>query len=752
MSMSLQTPSSNAQRNGLPLSSRQYCSDASLVLVGFPGAGKKTLGIIAAVALRRQLVDFVAFFQQRHGMPPHGYIAAHGSERYRKLEIELTGEILREYRKGCAIVGLGWLASRQQQILLEEFASHHPVVYIRRDPSDLQRFITTSQDKFERMWDTGNSFFESCSNLEFYNLTEGSVNEACTTPPAYLKLKETERTFVKFLHRIWGREHQARYSADPFSPSYTYALQVPLACLEGQFQSYEELENGADAINLKLEVSDLHDRKMSESIARAVATLRRHSRALVIVDIITPSVPDIRSYHNLLGIALRMLPDAITYSIACGNELAQEVVAAKGYVKSIATYHQEYPLARNETFTELLSLHKQAQDIGFDAIQITGTSTLPADVLPGASFPHTLVKESLMPIIAYDTGFFGRTSVCLNPTLSPVVPETMKSTGVTLREAEMAVSACFLCRRKKFGIFGQRLSHTLSPIMHNAAYTACGLPYIYGTVERERLPDIREILDDESYGGLAVSLPYKTEVLPYLDEISPEALDINAVNTVVLHQEYQPNGVRKTVRKGYNTDYLGIRDCIYKHLSPANAIRDGSTALIIGAGGMAHAAIYACYQLGVRHICVYNRTPSNAQRLVDYYRKWVNSKGTEPLHLTILSSADDPWPAHLRPTTIIVSCIPGQRCDAELRSAFDIPDQWLQSKTGGVFVEVAYDPLETRLMRWMSQHIPRGWIIVDGLSVLVEQGIAQYELFTKRPAPIHVMRRAVQQAIRDRAV
>ncbi|OGM43839.1 pentafunctional AROM polypeptide [Aspergillus bombycis] len=750
--MSFQASSSNAHYNGLPSSSRRYSSDASLVLVGFPGAGKKTLGIMAAVALRRQLVDFAAFFQQRHGMPPHGYIATHGSERYRKLELDVTEEILTEHPKGCVVVGLGWLASRQQQVLLEEFASRHPVLYIRRDRRDLQQLIATSQDKFERMWEAGNAFFESCSNLEFYNVTEGSTDETRSALPAYLKLKETERTFVRFLHRIWGREQRTRHSADPFSASYTYALQLPMACLEGQFEAYYEIENGADAINLKVQLSDFQGRRPAEAVAKAVAMLRRHSRALVIVDIIPFSLPDIISYRNLLGVALRSIPDAITCSLAHGDDLAQEVVAAKGYIKAIATYHQEYSLAGNESLPELLTLRDKAQSIGFDAVQITGESTAPGDIFPGISLPHSGAKDPLIPTIAYDTGLFGRTSVCLNPTLSPVVLDTMGSTGVTLREAEMAVSACFLRRRKIFGIFGQQLSHTLSPTMHNAAYAACGLPYTYGTAERERLSDIREILDDENYGGVAVTLPYKTEVLPYLDEISPEALDINAVNTVVLHHEYQPNGIRKTIRKGYNTDYLGIQDCIYKHLSPANAIRDGSTALIIGAGGMAHAAIYASYQLGVRHICVYNRTFSNARRLVDYYRNWVESKNKAPLHLTILSSPDDPWPTHLRQPTIIVSCIPGQKCGIELSSALRIPDQWLQSKTGGVFVEVAYDPLETRLIKSMREHISRGWIIVDGLSVLVEQGIAQYELFTNRPAPVHVMRRAIQQSIRDRAV
>jgi shikimate 5-dehydrogenase len=209
-------------------------------------------------------------------------------------------------------------------------------------------------------------------------------------------------------------------------------------------------------------------------------------------------------------------------------------------------------------------------------------------------------------------------------------------------------------------------------------------------MQSQDLAGVHKLLDDEGHGGVTISLPYKSAVLPFLDEVSPDAKDINAVNTIVLEHKYQPDGKRVTIRRGYNTDYIGIRDCIDRHLSPANAVRDGTTALIIGAGGMAHAAIYACYELGVRSMCIYNRTRENAQKLAEYYHRWAQSMPGVNFRLDVLQSAEDSWPADLRPPTIVVSCIPTYQIGGESLVAMQLPDEWFESRTGGVFVEVSH--------------------------------------------------------------
>ncbi|KAL3452056.1 hypothetical protein BJX65DRAFT_320801 [Aspergillus insuetus] len=699
----------------LPVLSRSL-ADATLVLVGFHGAGKKTLGIIASVALRRRFIDIDAVFREQLGSSPQEYITHHGLPRYRTVEAELSQRLLETCDKGCVIVGLGGAASPQQRVLLRTFARTHPVVYIRRDEADLRQFITASQDKFKRFLQAGDSFFEACSNFEFFNLTLGDVQQTQGRAlPTSLKLKEAERVFVRFLHQVYGRPHRTLLSPDAFSPSRTLAIQVPLWWLDSD-EHLESLDAGADAVNLIVDTEDMGSSGFQSRLARSLALLRTHSRIPAIVDIRPSSDADPR-YCRVLEMALRLAPDAVTCSTMCAQDIIQRVIATKGWSKAIGTYHQSIPLGWDSQPSEVYTLPKKAEELGFECLRLTGESGASHDNIACVALRQSLAPRCKALLTMYNTGPLGRTSVCLNPVLSPVVLPDSGFVGVTLPDVQRALTACFMNPAKRFTIVGQAVQNSLSPVMHNAAYTACGLLHSYDVYKPNHLYQVQGLLEDPGYGGLAVSLPYKSAILAFLDQICPDARDINAVNTVVMERQYEPNGTEVTVRKGYNTDYIGVRHCIQKHLSPANAIREGTTALIIGAGGMA-----------LRRICIYNRTVENAEGLAEYYHEWAAKKRQETkLRIEVIRSASDPWPADFRLPSIVV-----------------------RSTTGGVFLEVAYGPCKTALLGQVLEYTSTGWIVVDGLSLLIEQGIAQYELFTKRPAPVHVMRRVIQEEARKR--
>ncbi|OJJ00776.1 hypothetical protein ASPVEDRAFT_40303 [Aspergillus versicolor CBS 583.65] len=732
--------SGNLSQGGFRSYTRQYSPDATIVLIGFPRAGKRTLGIIASVSLRRRFVDFDAVFKEHFDLSPQEYIAANGMAQYRTVEGQLSQELLSKCGKGCVIVGLGGVASQQQQTLLQQFAQDHPVIYIRRADSALRQLVTTSEDKFERYRQVGKAFFEACSNFEFFNLEESRPS---TRVPSSLKLKDTERVFVRFLNRIFGHNDSPLFSSDAFSPSHTFALQIPAPWLDSD-PDLEALDAGADAISLVVDLDTVDKTGPIHHLARYVAILRMSSRIPIVMDIRTTD-QHLDLYTDLLQMVLRLAPDAITCSINHNSSAIQTLNNIKGHTKKIATYHQAITLGWKGELPEIDTLPRMAQELGFECIRITGESALSADNLSCIALRQAVLQNSSISVIMYNTGILGRTSVCLNPILSPVMIPGYDGLGVTLSEAQKALTACFLNPKKHFTIVGQAVQHSLSPAMHNAAYSSCGLPHVYDALQANTLSDIRPILDDETYGGIAVSLPYKTAVLEYLDEINPDARDINAVNTVVLERQHQPDGSGKSIRKGYNTDYIGIRNCIYNHLSPANTIREGTTALIIGAGGMARAAIYACYQLGIRQICIDNRTVNNAQKLAAYYHQWAKAKFGTEFQLEVIRSVDDPWPVYMRLPTIVISCLPAQKIGSESLIDIRVSEKWLQSTTGGVFLEVAYGPCKTPLLEQMLEHTSTGWVVVDGLNLLVEQGIAQYELFTKRPAPVHVMRKVIQE-------
>lgn len=659
-------------------------SNTSLVLVGFFGSGKTTLGIIASMKLNAKLIEFDTFFTNKVGSTPQSYLASVGSAKYREVELQVTSELLSAHKNGCVIVGIGAMGSRQQKNLLQEFSQAHPVVYVRRDRTELQKFLGCTDAKFYQTFTAGNEFYESCSNFEFYNLTQRttSVDDVSTS---HLRLKEVEKSFQRFLHHLYGMEQTQPYSPDPLTPAYTYALQVPLPWFEDDRRDYKELETGADAINLLI---DLHSDPTAENLSMRIATIRTNSRVSVIIDVDKSAQMDQESHFKLVKIGLRLAPDILTVPLLWSDELINKVTSQKGTTKFIATYHHKCDWQHSE----LADLCKRAASLNFDAIRITSDCKVPACNIHCSSFAIQATESYNIPTSAYIVGRAGSTSVCLNPILSPVCLPSIKDNGISLKEAQKALYASFIRSRSKFTLFGKDLWHSPSPTMHNAAYEALGMPHTFHKLESSRFEEIWSLLNDDIHAGVAVSLPYKTTVLALLDDTSPAARDIQAVNTILLDRSTtSENGKSKPILRGYNTDYIGIRDCIYRNLSPANTIRDGSTALIIGAGGMARAAIYACHKLGLRNICIYNRTFDNAHKLAEYYNEWAKNKfstSNKSLRVQVLSSLDSSWPEGLRQPTIVISCIPVYQIGNQPSPSLQVPDYWLQSSTGGVCIDV----------------------------------------------------------------
>lgn len=675
----------------LSTSSRRYHADSTILLVGFIGAGKKTLGFIASAALRRRFIDFEAIFQTKYETTPQEFTAAHGFARYREVEIELCEELLSKYQHGCVIAGLGITGSFPRLGILSDFTKCHPVIYVRRDKEDLQQTIGADTDKFERIFKLGNTFFESISNFDFFNITQRPDHQSASKAHASLKLKNIERVFVAFLYRIFGKSQQRLFSTDPFSATHTYALHLSLNDLEGL--DLEVLDAGADAINLLLSPEDYSQEGCMDRLSYYMTMLRKHTRVSIIIDPIADSPRPSASYWKFLKDSLRLAPDGFTASTERA-EIFRQISSTKGHSKMIALHNQLGPLGRDSSAELISSFSSSLEDLRFDILRLTGQQAAAEDTLSCVSFGQWAREVLGIPVIAYNNSPGGRASRILNPTMSPVSISPNMNSAISMQEARQALSSLSVFSEKTFTIVGQDVQLSLSPAMHNAAYRFCGLPHTYKQQQIEDFGGIQAIFKSPAFGGLldgiTISLPFKADVLPLLQKVSPDAQDINAVNTVVLDYHVDSNGTKTPFYHGYNTDYIGIMDCIYSHLSPANAVRQGSTALIIGAGGMARAAVYSCYQLGVRRIFLYNRSPSNAHSLARYYNQWARSKGDEDFQVDVIPSKNDPWPAGVRLPTIVVSCIPGRHVGTCSPVELQISDKWLESRTGGVYVEVSF--------------------------------------------------------------
>ncbi|KAI4601178.1 hypothetical protein KJ359_012366 [Pestalotiopsis sp. 9143b] len=425
-----------------------------------------------------------------------------------------------------------------------------------------------------------------------------------------------------------------------------------------------------------------------------------------------------------------------------------------------------------------LSMYLKADSLGCHFVRLIRPATSSEENRQVSNFRAQIsqLEDAKAILIAYNSGTLGRTSAIFNDVLTETRPSTPNSTmitspgssqapSITALEATTALFSSFARDTLNFYVFGRDVDYSLSPAMMTSALRACGLPHQYRPWSTPTLQEIRHLTEDPLFGGGTVSYPLKVEALDLAHSISKHAQAIGAVNTLIpircLEKDGSvPTGARffKQITQsgpvqalhGENTDWIGIGTCVLRGLSPANAVTPSSSCLILGAGGMGRAAIYSMLRLGVRNIVVYNRTRSNAERVVSHLTKLVRDSESQKdgdissTRFSILTNIDEAWPDDFRLPSIIISCIPIEAYEEPSSPPFVIPKDYLANKTGGVALEIAYKTLDTPLIVQAKKEAARGWVVMDGLDILPEQGFAQFELFTVRRAPQHVMRSEIR--------
>ncbi|KKK19481.1 hypothetical protein AOCH_007419, partial [Aspergillus ochraceoroseus] len=569
-----------------------------------------------------------------------------------------------------------------------------------------------------------------------YSQWDAEVDQRAQTSTPFLMLKRLQRDFLRFVTFATGdiAELQNQLPLFPLSlqpiesRQFTYAATVPISSLLERDLDIEELESTADAFELKIDVSappSAHlglDSNLAGGISQMVARIRRN----IIVPLIYHVENTIRpasqyteplrrsdsSYLELLQHGLRLAPEFVTVDLSFDDSLLSQIVTAKGSTKVIGHYSVPQALPKGWDSPECLGLYERAKRLGCDMVRLTQPAASMDDNLAVQRFRHQIktMPGPQLPIIAYNSGALGRQSCCFNPILTPVTPRLLISEAsakglpmITLQEALDALYTSFVLDPMQFFLFGANVTYSLSPAMHNAAFKMCGMPHFYAIHQAPTLRGIKELVEAPNFGGTSVSLPYKTESIPLVHSMSPHARAIGAVNTLIpirkleessdnsLDMEKSRAGPIKGLH-GDNTDWIGICNCIRRGLSPANVIRPTTTALVIGAGGMARAAIYAMIYLGVQNIFIWNRTLSNSEKLAYHYnRQNLHAPGKSGPdyrpHIQILRSLHDNWPASYKQPTIICSCIPAHRIGDQPAPNFQLPPQWIESPTGGVVVD-----------------------------------------------------------------
>ena len=553
----------------------------------------------------------------------------------------------------------------------------------------------------------------------------------------FLTLKRVERDFLQFIAHAVGNARDLRkyHNSFPLSRlpieyrSFTYAISVTLSSLLKDDIDIENLESTTDAFELRINMADGDGDfpSLLDKISMCFANVRRDTIVPLIYHVDPfPETDGARrsgnAYLRLVEHGARLSPDFLTVDLSYSDAVISRIVARKGQSRVIAHYSSSVRSPHGWEDPKYMAMYKRAAKLGCDMVRLSQPATSMHDNLAVQLFRSKIkdLPEPRLPVIAYNTGHLGRLSSCFNPILTAVTHPTLNtdsvgddSPSITVSEAQKALFASFALDPMKFYVFGANVTYSLSPAMHNTAFKACGLPHEYRIHQSPTIQGLNTLVQDPHFGGCSLGLPYKTEVIPLLDSMSLHARAIGAVNTVLpirtleadgsipsetLTQEKSRAG-RVIALFGDNTDWIGIRNIVRRGLSPANAVRPSSTALVVGAGGMAHAAIYAVIQMGVQNIFIYNRTVTNALKLAEHYNRQ-DLHGCSPdgsqATVHVIKSLTEPWPAAYKQPTIIVSCIPQHSIGDVPAPNFTLPEQWIESPTGGVVTEVSSRLTERR--------------------------------------------------------
>jgi len=279
-------------------------------------------------------------------------------------------------------------------------------------------------------------------------------------------------------------------------------------------------------------------------------------------------------------------------------------------------------------------------------------------------------------------------------------------------------------KTRVLGVIGHPVEHTSSPAMHNAAIAALGLDYVYAAfpVRPEDLGRAIAGMRALNIRGLNVTVPHKVAVMALVDEVSPEARAIGAVNTLD-HSEGR--------LIGHNTDAFGVMQSLrldggLETLPPRVAL--------LGAGGAARAILYGLLQRPeVEHIALLNRTPEKAAALAAALDPGgqrvqpgaLDGSAAGPLHEAGLLINSTAIGMHPHPDA---SPLPDPTC----------------LHAGMVVLDIVYNPLETLLLRQARQ---AGAHPVDGLGMLARQGARAFEIWTGVEPPVEVMRAAALERL-----
>ena len=266
---------------------------------------------------------------------------------------------------------------------------------------------------------------------------------------------------------------------------------------------------------------------------------------------------------------------------------------------------------------------------------------------------------------------------------------------------------------KIYGVAGNPIRSSLSPIMMNTAFRRETVNAVYLALQTTKLSDLIKLVHDIPIQGISVTMPLKQEILAHLERTDPLSARIGACNTVLRAQDGK--------LYGFNTDVAGITGPLEKRMPLA-----GAKVLVLGAGGAARAAVFGLREKDA-NVFILNRTAETAQKLA-------RQSGSHTIRKEALAKTT---------FDVIINTTPVGMTGIKAAPILEAKD--LNTK---LVFDLVYNPLETPLIHLARQmSIP----IISGIEMFVHQGARQFEIWTGKPAPEEEMFRVVLHALRQQA-
>lgn len=477
---------------------RIFHPDASIILVGCRGAGKRTLGFIAAKHLGRRLLTEEHCFEQAVACSRVSFLQKYGRDALNEQMARVLAQTIGLNRNHCVIeCGTGTLSTETQAILLA-CTETNPVIYIHRSKEDLYHLLKLSPNDVERLL-AADQKHRDFSNLEYYNLLDSSGEEEIpsqttlrSTLMSSARLIRARQDFINFLDLIMGHTLTRSWMENPFSinaippehRSHTFALHLRLSTLLDPETDLDKLESSAEMVELIIDTWPDH---ILGIISTQVALIRRKLDVPIIYNVEENPREERRRPQEerdatdlkLLLHGLRLGVEYLSLDMERNYDLVSHVLDMRGRTKIIGNYVARGFGAPQWNDNIYLERFLRAQSLGCHIVRI---GRFCAGDKSSENWRIFINKIKALPepkpvIIAYDFSVLGAVSAFQNQSFNPAGHNSLRSSsrewlaGVqTSRGAMRLMFRQGLLQPLNFYTLGSNVYYSASPAMHRAAY------------------------------------------------------------------------------------------------------------------------------------------------------------------------------------------------------------------------------------------------------------------------------------------